>query len=258
MVLAKADSQFHVEENTNSCPLSPKLPRYRQGNCCELNNLMITVQKIAPSIAQHFVDTDDSKIDEGNASITLDESKLGLYSKYLNRLHDSNVLQAETKNGNFSLTLNDFVSHVFADALVERKNIAVAHEDLVFPVCLEFKDAEVTFNLVNNSGAVRQIDQVQFDEYIDEQILQVTDSFIEIALVVWKNGGNNQHGKYLLIFIKTSSINVVESQDAAWQSLFGPEFQRYYQYFKIQLKADRYCADQTICGQLVDEVDAGT
>lgn len=219
---------------------------------------MITVQKNVPSIAQHFVDTDEFKIDKKNGNIPFDKRKIGQYAKYLNRLHDSTVLKAETKYGNFSLTLNDFVSHVFADALIERKTIDIAHEDLVFPVCLEFRDAEVTFNTVNNSGVVSQIDHVQFDEYIDEEILQVTDSFLEIALVVWKNAVDNQRGKYLLIFIKASSVNVVESQDSAWESLFGAEFQRYYEYLKAQLAGDRHCADQTICGQLVDEVDKVT
>jgi hypothetical protein len=258
MVLAKAGSGFHVKSIPNCCPPSPMLPRYRQGNSCELNILMITVQTIAPFIAQHFVDTDEFKIDHDRNIIIFDESKLGLYSTYLNRLHDSWVLKANTMNGSFSLTLNDFVSHVFADALVERKGIEIAHEDLVFPVCLEFKNAEVTFNSINNSGVIRQIDQVWFDQYIDEQILQITDRFIEVALVVWKNGVNNKRGEYLLIFIKTSSIKVVELQDKAWQSLFGAQFQRYYLYLRTQLASDRYCADQTICGQLVDEVDAGS
>jgi hypothetical protein len=157
---------------------------------------------------------------------------MGTFQKYFNRLHDSWVVSVAFSATQFAIRLNDFVTHVFADALIQYKGLTIDEELLEFPVELLFDNATVSYNLVNHLGQVRQTDPFAFHNYIDEDIIAADSSSAEIAFVVWVSGVARRRGHYGLLLIKASKVHVEESQDQVWHSVFGDDFSKYYNTFK--------------------------
>lgn len=216
------------------------------------------IQSIAPLLAAHFVDDEDSEIYEIHTElINKNELRIGLFKKYIGSLSDSWILKTEIAQRKFSILLNDFATHVFADAIIERKGLKIDHDKLIFPVQIDFEITDLTFNTVDENGIINTIDPVEVDEYLDEQVISCDKNSIKIGLVVWKNSKDDP-GESLLILMDVKNISVIESQEAAWKQIFDEEYINYYQYFKSQFLIERYLSDQTIGKELIDEYDKQT
>ena len=218
------------------------------------------IQDLAPLLADNFLDFDTEKtLHENNQKLVADNVSLfGLFHKYLGRLHDSWVLETSITPEKFSITLNDFTTHVFADTIVEKKNLKIDHDKLVFPVQIDFEISSLTYNSVDEFGNIKTIKPTTINEYLDEQIISMDNGKVEIGLVVWKSGSSKRRGRHILILLSTIKNTVIEGQLNAWTSVFGHQFDKYYDYFKMKLESGQYLSDQTICQNLVDEFETQT
>ncbi|TWR30212.1 hypothetical protein FPZ43_04515 [Mucilaginibacter pallidiroseus] len=71
---------------------------------------------------------------------------------------------------------------------------------------------------------------------------------------------NNILGKYRqylasFMLIVAAKVSLFEHQDNDWQSIFGHEFDVYYHCFKSKIQEGVYLSDQSICANLIDEID---
>ncbi|WP_194778642.1 hypothetical protein [Pararhodonellum marinum] len=216
------------------------------------------IQTIAPFLANDFVDLDEPIFDTDKYSIFLTENsnRLKNFKKYLIwKLHDSWITDFEIKSDKLKLSLNDFTTHVFADAIVEKFKVDIEHDKLVFPVILEFKgNLNMEFFRVEEYGGLESIDQITVDEYLGEQILKLNDDLIEIAFELWhKNPNEDLPGERILMIASAKELNLTENQDEAWNEIFGKKYYDYYHYFKEQFESERYVSDYTECLKLVGE-----
>ena len=235
-----------------------KYKRYQQGNDYTTNDSMNrNIQDVAPLLADHFIDIElDSSVFENNQKLVADNAhRIGLYYKYLGLLHDSWFIKTNIIADKFSITLNDFTTHVFSDVIVDRKKLKINHDKLVFPIRLDFEITNLTFNTVDEDGYIQSIEPTTLNEYLFEQIISIDSNNIEIGLMAWKDGIKNEPGEQILILISAKSITLTESQDNAWTEIFGNAYDNYYKYFKEQLDTGRYLSDQPNCYELFDEYE---
>jgi hypothetical protein len=214
----------------------------------------------APFLGHNFCFEYEHEFDLNQYLQTINDCKdaLGVFKKYLiDKLHDSWVLETIVTENLFSVTLNDFSTHVFADALIEKKSLNIDHEKLVFPIQLDFKtSSKASFNLVDDDGYLTEIETTKLDVYLYEQIVSIENNIIELAFDFWAKSKGKKPGQNILLLISATDIIVAEQQDLAWNKLFGTEFDGYYQYFKNQFDSERYVSDQHICLQLIEEYDS--
>ncbi len=215
------------------------------------------IQDIAPLLADHFVDIEsDARTLEDNNKLVADNAKrLGLYHKYLGLLHDSWFINTNITADKFSITLNDFTTHVFSDVMVDKKKLGIDQDKLIFPIQLDFETTNLTFNTVDENGSIQSIELTTINEYLYEQIISIDNDKIEIGLVVWKDGIDDKPGQHILILMSVKNITLSELQDNAWTEIFGNAYDNYYNYFKKQLETGRYLSDQSNCYELYDEYE---
>jgi hypothetical protein len=222
-------------------------------------NIQKNILTVAPFLADEFVDIDEPTFDNSTYEKLLQDNqqRLGLFGKYLvGLLHDSWVIDIKQTDNLFSVLLNDFSTHVFADAIIDKKKLTIEHDKLVFPIQLDFKTThKVTYNEVDDDGNLTEIKPIKLDEYLGEQIISVDNDKIEFAFTFW-HSEKKKPGTRLVLLITAAEISVSEKQDLAWQQIFGSDFDNYYQYFKQQFNSRRYVSDLGNCLQLIDEYDA--
>ena len=131
------------------------------------DNMTRNIQDIAPLLADHFVDieSDATTFQENNKLVADNAQRLGLYHKYLGLLHDSWVIKTNITADKFSITLNDFTTHVFSDVIVDRKKLDINHDKLVFPIQLDFETTNLTYNRVDVDGNIEIIEPTTINEY---------------------------------------------------------------------------------------------
>jgi hypothetical protein len=216
------------------------------------------IQTIAPFLAEDFIDLDEPIFDREKYSILLKENsdRLKNFRKYLIwKLHDSWVTELEINSDKFEMKLNDFSTHVFGDAIVEKFKIDIEHDRLNFPVIIKLKgNLNIEFFKVKENGEIESIEPIKVDEYLGEQILKLNNNQIEIAFELWHSIPNEDlPGERILIIVSAKELNIIENQKKAWSEIFGNKYDEYYKYFKEQFEGDRYVSDYTECLKLVDE-----
>lgn len=221
---------------------------------------MKNIKEVAPFLADDFIDLDESIFDADNYSVFLEEKseKLGILKKYLIcKFHDSSIVNISQNINRFSIKISDFSTHVFADAIIEKFNLTINHEDLLFPLSIEFKgNLKVNYFEVDENGFLHEIAPTILDEYLYEQVTKIEDDKIEIVFHFWKsNADEDKHGERVIVIVSASEISVVEEQEKAWLDLFGKEYDNYYEYFKSQFNSERYVSDYSECMKLIKEFD---
>ncbi len=221
---------------------------------------MKNIKEIAPFLADDFIDLEESIFDVDYYAVFLEEKaeKLGILKKYLIcKFHDSSIINISQNINQFTIKINDFSTHVFADAIIEKFNLTINHENLLFPLSIEFKDnLKVNYFEVDEDGILHEIAPITLDEYLYEQVTKVEDDKIEVVFHFWKsNADENKHGKRVLVIVSASEISVIEEQEKAWLDLFGKEYDNYYEYFKSQFNSGRYVSDYSECMKLIKEFD---
>jgi hypothetical protein len=215
---------------------------------------------IAPLLAKNFVDLQESIFDtkEYNNFLSQNSEILGLLNKYLiGKLHDSWIINLEKTSDKLRVRLNDFSTHVFADAIVEKFNIDIEHDKLVFPVSIELQgDLKIEFNQVDEKGNLHKTEQISVDEYLGEQVTILSKEQKEIVFELWHSNENDDlPGERILLIASANELKLIEEQEEAWNQIFGNEYDEFYQYFKDQFESDRYVSDYSECLKLVDEFE---
>ncbi|MBB3842043.1 hypothetical protein FHS57_006072 [Runella defluvii] len=210
----------------------------------------IKIQAIAPLIARTFIE--DTSIDsayfKSYRQILKDKRPiLGDFLSLMNgRLHDSWIIKQNFLENTFSLTISDFVTHIFAEALVNKTGLKIADTSLVFPIYIDFQLMNPPqYYDIQEDGTLTEVAPVLFTEYLDEQLLKVKNSR-KIGILATTNGSD----KYLLV-LELETVNVTFNLDAAWHQLFGNEYDAVYNKFKNLLSRGKYLADQSICDELL-------
>ncbi|WP_374949049.1 hypothetical protein [Mucilaginibacter sp.] len=209
---------------------------------------------IAPSLAEYFTDV-EPRGDFNSVNLSESTDTISQYRPYFGLLHDSRILESIISPDQFFLQLNDFTTHVFADALVNRKRLAINDDKLVFRIDLNFKIVNLSFNTVDEEGFIKQIKPLNIDEYLYEDVISIIDGITKVGLVVWSKGKGNNSGRYILLLINAKSISVSEHQENDWQAVFSNSYDLYYNRFKTELKKGTYLSDQSLCEKLIDEID---
>lgn len=210
----------------------------------------IKIQTIAPLIAHAFIEDRaiDSAYFKSYRQILKDKKPiLGDFLSLMNgRLHDSWILEQKFQEHTFSLTISDFITHIFAEALVNKTGLKIADSSLVFPIYIDFQLVnQPQYYDIQEDGTLTEVTPVLFTEYLDEQLLKVKNSR-KIGILATTNGSD----KYLLV-LELETVNVTFKQDTAWHQLFGNEYDGVYNKFKNLLSRGKYLADQSICDELL-------
>lgn len=223
-------------------------------------NNSINIKDLVPSFTEDFIDLETEIFDRTkyHELISNNTERIGILNKYINgKIHDSWIMDSKLENGTYKLKLNEFSTHVFADAIIEKKNLKIDHDKLVFPIEINFKNVDdIKFYKVDTEGFVIPTPITKIDEYLYEQILTVNEESIEIAFQFLKNAeSKSKPGERIVVIVNSETIEVKEKQVEAWNKIFGKEYDEYYQYYKIQFNSDRHVSDYTACLKLVDEFE---
>lgn len=223
-------------------------------------NSLKNIKELVPSFADDFMDLETEIFNRTNYQkfILSNLEKIGLLNKYINgKTHDSWIINSKLEDETYNLELNEFLTHVFADALIEKKKLKIDHDKLIFPIEIIFINVEsIQFYNIDENGLAIPIPITKIDEYLYEQILTVTEKSIEIAFQFWKNSDSkSKPGERIVAIINSETIEVKEKQDEAWNQIFGKQYDEYYQHYKTQFNSDRHVSDYTECLKLVDEFE---
>ncbi|PAW91977.1 hypothetical protein CKK33_00090 [Mucilaginibacter sp. MD40] len=213
------------------------------------------IQDIAPSLLDHFIEIERYNLQDKSEVLKQSRQTLGRYYDYLGRLHDCWIIENTLVEQNFVLRLNDITTHIFADALISKKNLKVNEDDLVFRVNVDFQVSNLTFNTVDEDGSINEIKPLVLDEYLDEEIISVTDKLIKIGIVAWVKSQRRKPGHYVLVLFDAKKVTVDEYQDQDWERIFNNNYDRYYNKFKAELLNGKFLSDQSVCEKFIDEID---
>jgi len=224
-----------------------------------MENSKKNIKTIAPFLVNDFIDKEEQFFDTEEYSNFLNQNavQLGLFKKYLIcKLHDSRIIELIHDLDSLKIKLNDFSTHVFADAIIEREKIKIPHNKLVFPLTIELKGKlEFSYNTVDNNGFLNEIATAEVNEYLCEQVTKIENDRIEIVFHFWKDAKKKRQGERIIIIASAKKLIITEKQDSAWSEIFGNKYDGYYEYFKEQFDSERYVSDHNNCLKLIDEYE---
>jgi len=219
------------------------------------------IQTLAPLLAEDFIDFDERifERDKYNEFINYKKNEPGLFSKYLIcKLHDSRVIEINLTDKQFSITLNDFSTYVFADAIINRFSLPIDSDKILFPLTLTFNtNIVVTYNTVDDDGNLHVVSPVKLDTYLYEQVITADNDKIEVVFNFWQSN-IDRPGERFIVIVSANDFSLTENQDFAWQKVFGDKYDRFYNYFKQQFDIGRFVSDYHKCLELIAEFDKTT
>ena len=219
----------------------------------------MNIMKVAPLLAGDFIEVSDTffDIEEYQKFIETNKNKLGLFAKYLIcKFHDSWIIESKISDNKFSIILNDFSTYVFADSIIEKHNLTIDADYISFPIQLDFTTIDrAKYFKVDNSGNMKEIEPFELDEYLYEQVISIDNDKIELAFEFWKSFKGNQPGERFIVTLTATEIQITEKMYAAWQQVFGSQFDNYFHYFRKHFDSDRNVSDHHSCLELIEEYD---
>ena len=220
-------------------------------------NELKNITTIAPFLADEFIESEEESFDieDYSKSLNVLKKELGLFSNYLIcKLHDSWVLDMKLDENQFSISLNDFTTFVFAEAIIEKFELDIDPDSFIFPLLLEFKgNPSVTYYKVDENGILHTTQPTKLDVYLYEQVKFLENGRIEIVFNLWKSDPENG-GENIILIVVANEIIVTEKQLETWFEIFGNKYDRYYNYFREQFISGRFVSDQHICLELIEEL----
>lgn len=217
------------------------------------------IRTVAPLLAGDFVEVSDQvfNIGEYEKFIEINKSKLGLFANYLIcKFHNSTIIETKVTDSRFTIVLNDFSTYVFASSIIEKNNLRIDTDNILFPIQLDFiTEGKAIFYRVDDNGSMTEIEPFELDEYLYEQVISINNEIIEIVFELWKSANENQPGERFLITLTTTEIQITEKMDVAWRQVFGSHFDNYFHFFRKHFNSDRNVSDQHSCIELIEEYD---
>lgn len=203
--------------------------------------ILLNARDYIPFFANQFVEDDSEDIEFDyqayNDLINSNRARLHGFEKYISRLHDSWIKGVEVKDDSMRISLNDFDTHVFADALLEKHNLKIKHEALNFPLVLNFSGnlSYRAYTVVDGSdgdlkpmyiGTLNE-ELPKTQQYLYEQILELDAEHIKMAFALW-----NWEGKYLILEVSANNFTLEENQEQNWNAVFEGKYQEELEYFE--------------------------
>ena len=201
---------------------------------------LLNARDYVPFFANQFVEDDSEDIEFDyqayNDLINSNRARLHGFEHYISRLHDSWLKGIEVNGDSLRMTLNDFDSHVFADALVEKHDLKIKHEALHFPLVLNFSGnlSYKAYTVVDGSdgdlkpmyiGTLNE-ELPKTQQYLYEQILELDTEHIKVAFALW-----NWEGKYLILEVTANEFVLEEQQDEHWKKVFEGKYLEEWEFF---------------------------
>lgn len=201
---------------------------------------LLNAREYIPFFANQFVEDESEDIEFDyqayNDLINSNRAHLHGFERYISRLHDSWIKGIEVKDDSMQITLNDFDTHVFADALLEKYDLKIKHEALHFPLVLNFSGnlSYKAYTVVDGSdgdlkpmyiGTVNE-ELPKTKQYLYEQILELDAEHIKMAFALW-----NWEGKYLILEVSASQFMLEEKQEENWNEVFEGKYQEQWAFF---------------------------
>ena len=184
-----------------------------------------SILSIAPLFAEYFIVSDELIFDTDKYSefLKLNDFRLGVFKKYLIcKLHDSWIIDILNQNDKLSIFLNDFSTYVFAKAIIDKFQISIDSDKISFPIQIEFIDnISVDYYRVDDNGKLNKIEPVTVDEYLYEQVTNITHEKIEIAFNFWKSNINyDKPGEHIIVIASARQLRITEKQNKSWSEIF--------------------------------------
>jgi len=193
------------------------------------------IKELAPLLADIFI---DAEVADGAYHLNIKKAKnkkhlLGNYVNYIGSvLHDSQVLSVNINKNRYSLLLNDFASYLFADAIIEKFNLDINNDKLIFPLTIEFTNLiSVNYYNIDEEGFAKEINPIKLNEYLYDQVLEIEEGNIKMAFVFWRTRRDSFWG-HKLVIINCKSVTIKEDQEKAWTKIFKGKYLDYYHYFR--------------------------
>jgi hypothetical protein len=215
------------------------------------------IKDIAPTLVFHLIENEET-FAEFESGVTEFPRKIegfiplaGMGDKYFTgHLHDSPILSIKVENNDLSLIVNDFTTLQFACALIDKKNLKIDKDKLIFPFEMKTEETEhLSLNTVDDNGKIHESKCMKLKEYLHEEIIEWTDDNIEMAFDLWSGKES-----YLLL-VKCKRIKFIENQDKYWKKYFRDEFNHYYDYFVNERNDRIYLSDYSLCERLINTID---
>ncbi|MGA1870908.1 MAG: DUF4085 family protein [bacterium] len=165
-------------------------------------------------------------------------------SKYFNsRLHDSWLQSIDNKNNEINILLNEFSTHCFSDALIEKFSLILPHSKRVFPVCLKFKGIKYySISWINRNSKILPLKKEKYlpllTEFLYDEAIVLEQGIISTGMLfVSKSKGNKS---YLLLQIECSDLKIEEYQRKAFIELFGEEYLNLFDIYWVEKQKGKY------------------
>lgn len=205
-----------------------------------------SLKKLCPKIFTSFDIEEEEIIDEEKEGLKQEKIIQGFFPKYMHyfngKLHDSYVLQIQEKKDSFVLSLNDIVFVDFSQALSNIKSVPFNSDLYKFELKFSFENVEVkAFYDVDDKGKLKEISLKEMlsicQEWLDEEIIFVSDEYIELAIHLW---GKRQNNNESILLIKARKMKIEENQMKVWKLIFGNEYDLLVKEFIRLRKEGKY------------------
>ena len=140
------------------------------------------------------------------------------------RLHDSWVQSIEFNGFDLIISLNEFSTHCFSDALSEKFSLNIPHKKRIFPVCLRFQEIKhYSISWLNRNGKILALSKEKYvpklSEFLYDQATVLETGDIRIGFLFWSRIKGNK--SYLLLQIESKDFQIEEFQRQAFLNLYG-------------------------------------
>jgi hypothetical protein len=146
---------------------------------------------------------------------------------FRSRLHDSWVEKISYQSNLLSITLNEFSSHCFADAISEHFNLNIPHKKRLLPLTLNFlKVKDLSVSWINGNSKILPLNKDKFmsklSEFLYEEIIVFEKDKIVIGMLFWTGMKGNK--SYLLLQVECEDLYVEEAQREAFKLIFNNNY----------------------------------
>ena len=170
--------------------------------------------------------------------------KIPSVKNYFNyRLHDSWVTNTQFNKEQLEITLNDFSTHCFVDALLEVSKQKIPYKKRVLPVSFSFKKLKkLSVAWINKNDKLIYLKKdkylPQLKEYLFEQVISVKPGQITVGALFWSGLKGNK--SELLVEIECEELFIDEQQRNAFIKLFGGNHLEIYDLYVAQKQNGAY------------------
>jgi hypothetical protein len=209
------------------------------------NNIKI----LAPTFVENYTEEEMDK----NIHKEYYKNNMGILGKYFfYNLHDSKILLLKNINNNMYLRINDIATFEFARALINKLNLEINIQKIIFPLEIISEETKhFSFNVVDLNGELHKHKLIKVSEYLHEEIIEWTNEDKEIAFDLWT-------GKItpcrILLLLSCKNIKVIENQKTYWEKYFGTKYDKYYNEFRKERNKGTFLSDYSICIKFIEKI----